>query len=166
MEETGKREEEGRATGDGPAGPASSSTGLAKADAVKRGIAMVIDGIVAGLLAAVIPAIGFFLGAVYILLRDGFDFAFMDHRSLGKKVMKLRPVTVDGSPMDMNASMRRNWVFALPTFLFIIPILGWFLIPVISLAITAVEVYLVVTKPDGRRWGDKLAKTQVIETAE
>ena len=33
---------------------------------------------------------------VYILTRDGFEYDFMKYRSIGKQLMKLRPVIVDG----------------------------------------------------------------------
>ena len=34
----------------------------------------------------------------------------------------------------------------------------------VSLAIGLYEVYLALTSEDGRRWGDKMAGTQVVET--
>jgi uncharacterized RDD family membrane protein YckC len=52
------------------------------------------------------------VGIAYALLRDGLTYDFMDGRSIGKKLMKLRPVRHDGSPMDMATSARRNWPLA------------------------------------------------------
>ena len=71
-----------------------------KADTGKRIVAAVIDCIVAAILNAV-PAIGGLVAAAYWLLRDGLDISFMDRRSIGKKVMKLRPIRLDGQPMTI-----------------------------------------------------------------
>lgn len=93
----------------------------------------------------------------------------MHHRSLGKHVMRLRPATLDGSPMDITASVSRNWMFALGgvvQLLLWIPFIGWlFVIPVAlpALAIGVIELFLVPTNPEGRRLGDKIANTRVIE---
>src|SRR5690606_13204813 len=62
----------------------------AKPDLGKRAIAAIIDGAIAGAV-GLIPVIGGVVGALYILLRDGFDFEFMQGRSVGKTLMKLRP---------------------------------------------------------------------------
>ncbi len=139
-----------------------------KADLGKRFVAAIIDAVV-GVVVGLVPYIGGFVGAAYWLLRDGLEFEFMDQRSIGKKLMKLRPVTLDGSPMDMLASAKRNWMFALGgviSILIFIPIIGWLLIiPVglVSLALGIVELVLVIVDPEGRRLGDKIANTKVIE---
>ena len=90
-----------------PAAPAP-----AKAELGKRAIALIIDA-VATMVVGFIPLIGGMIATAYWLLRDGMDVEFMDHRSLGKKLMKLRPVMLDGSPVDMASSAKRNWMFAL-----------------------------------------------------
>jgi uncharacterized RDD family membrane protein YckC len=142
-----------------------------KADTGKRIVAAVIDCIAAAILNAV-PAIGGLVAAAYWLLRDGLDITFMDRRSIGKKVMKLRTIRVDGRPMDIETSARRNWMFALGGviwFLKYIFILGWLLIGPVLLAAIALgfyELYRVITDPQGRRLGDVMAGTKVIEVAE
>ncbi|HEY9429037.1 MAG TPA: RDD family protein [Gemmatimonadaceae bacterium] len=142
-----------------------------KPDTGKRIVAAVIDCIVAAILNAV-PAIGGLVAAAYWLLRDGLDVTFMDRRSIGKKVMKLRPIRLDGQPMDIETSARRNWMFALGGviwFLKYIFILGWLLIgPVLLAAIVLgfYELYRVITDPQGRRLGDTMAGTKVIEVAD
>jgi uncharacterized RDD family membrane protein YckC len=84
-------------------------------------------------------------------------------------VMKLRPVRLDGGPMDLVASAKRNWMFALggiTSLLLFIPVLGWLLIIPVALAGLALgllEIFLVITDADGRRLGDKIAGTQVVE---
>ena len=150
-----------------PQEPTTPSLG-GKADLGKRFIAAIIDAVIAAIV-GLIPMIGGFIGAAYMLLRDGFSVEFMDHRSLGKKLMKLRPVKLDGGAMDLPASAQRNWMFALGALtlaLLYIPVIGWVLIPIVGLAaliIGVMEIILVITNEDGRRWGDRLANTQVIE---
>ena len=146
--------------------------GVKKADVTKRFVALLIDGVIASVLTWAIPVIGGFVGGAYILLRDGFDFEFMKHRSLGKQVMKLRVVRDDGQPMDLATSAKRNWTVSLGlliSVLAIIPILGWlgaiavaFIAPIISL----IEAALVFMDPEGRRFGDRTGGTKVIESAD
>jgi uncharacterized RDD family membrane protein YckC len=135
-----------------------------KADLGKRAVALIIDGVIAGIL-GLVPLIGMLAGAAYMLFRDGFEFSFMDHRSLGKKVMKLRPVRLDEGTVDLGTSFKRNWIFAVPLVIFVIPFLG-VLAPIISIAVAIIEIVLVVTRDDGRRWGDQMAGTRVIEVTE
>ncbi len=144
---------------------------LVKADLAKRFIAALIDGVIAAVV-SFIPLVGSIAGAAYMLLRDGLELEFMDGRSIGKKVMKLRPITSDGSKMTIEKSIRRNWMFALGAFngiLLFIPILGWLLIIVLSIAgllIGLFEVFKVLTDAEGRRLGDNMAGTKVVETAD
>jgi uncharacterized RDD family membrane protein YckC len=139
-----------------------SPTTTAKADLTKRFIAALIDNVLASLVSA-IPVVGGIVGAAYILVKDGLDFEFMDKRSLGKKLMKLRPVRLDGQAMDLNTSIRRNWPLAIGSILSIIPLLGWIIAIPVSLVIGIIELVLVLTDAEGRRMGDKLAGTKVIE---
>jgi uncharacterized RDD family membrane protein YckC len=158
-------------TDDRPIEDETLSLTTGKADTGKRIVAAVIDCVVAAILNAV-PAIGGLVAAAYWLLRDGLDINFMDRRSVGKKVMKLRPIRLDGRPMDIETSARRNWMFALGGviwFLKYIFILGWLLIgPVLLAAIVLgfYELYRVITDPQGRRLGDVMAGTKVIEVAD
>ncbi len=149
-------------TPDGPA-PAPS-----RPDIGKRAVAALIDAVIAfGV--GLVPFIGAMVGTAYWLVRDGLDIDFMDHRSIGKKVMKLRPVTLDGQPMDIMVSVKRNWMFALVGIgqFLMFTIIGIVLaIPlfVIAFVIGIIEVVLVITDAEGRRLGDKIAATRVIET--
>ncbi len=139
----------------------AASEAKPKADLGKRAVALIIDGVISGIL-GLVPLVGMVAGAAYMLFRDGFEFPFMDHRSVGKKLMKLRPVRLDDGPVDLTTSLKRNWIFALPLAVFAIPLLG-VLAPFVSLAVAIIEILLVLTRDDGRRWGDQLAETQVIE---
>jgi len=157
-------------------GPPSKPKNNGKADLGKRIPAALIDGGLA-FIVGIIPLIGGLVGAAYMLLRDGLDLEFMDHRSIGKKLMKLRPVTVDGGTVDINTSIRRNWMFSLVSLSQAIGssyiLLGWRLMWSLrgfrSLLIWAgviigiIEIVLLITDAQGRRWGDKLAGTKVIE---
>ena len=83
-----------------------------------------------------------------------------------------RATPVSTQPMDIETSARRNWMFALGGviwFLKYIFILGWLLIgPVLLAAIVLgfYELYRVITDPQGRRLGDTMAGTKVIEVAD
>ena len=137
-------------------------------DIGKRAVAALIDAVIAfGI--GLVPFIGGIVGTAYWLVRDGLDIDFMDRRSIGKKVMKLRPVTLDGQPMDIMVSVKRNWMFALVGIgqFLMFTIVGIVLaIPlfVIAFVIGIIEVVLVITDAEGRRLGDKIAATRVIET--
>lgn len=142
-----------------------------KADLGKRFIAALIDGLLAGGV-SLIPFIGGIIGAAYILLRDGLELEFMDRRSIGKKLMKLRPLRLDGQPMDVETSLKRNLplcIGAVGSIFWIIPILGWILailLGVIGLIVAIIELVMVLTDAEGRRMGDKLGITKVVEVAE
>lgn len=142
-----------------------------KPDVGKRAIAFVIDLVVAMIL-GIIPVIGSLLGAVYMLVRDGLDVDFMKGRSLGKKMMGLRPVRDDGQAMDIMTSIMRNWPLALGSLASSItyaPFLGLLglslLISLVGFVVLLAEIYFVTTSSDGRRWGDRLAHTHVVESA-
>jgi uncharacterized RDD family membrane protein YckC len=164
--------------GAGPSGTAAAipeqggpqvAAEAAKADLGKRFLALLIDGVIAAIVSR-IPWIGGILAALYILFRDGFDVEFMDHRSIGKRIMRLRPVTDDGSPVTLRVSAARNWplvVTSLAIVLLLIPLLGWLLIPlawVAGVILLLIEGFLTITDEGGRRWGDRLAGTRVVET--
>ncbi|MEP0773992.1 MAG: RDD family protein [Acidobacteriota bacterium] len=142
----------------------------AKADLGKRFIAALIDGLLAGGV-SLIPFIGGIIGAAYILLRDGLELEFMDRRSIGKKLLKLRPVRLNGQPMDVETSIKRNLplcIGAVGSIFWIIPILGWILallLGIVGLIVAIVELVMVLTDPEGRRMGDKLGDTKVLEVA-
>ncbi|HLT48376.1 MAG TPA: RDD family protein [Rubricoccaceae bacterium] len=165
-----------------PLGTAAGTTSYVKADPAKRFVAALIDFVIAWVVALILSmggslfyGIGQFVAGAYLLVRDGLEYDFMDRRSVGKKIMKLRPVHLDGGVMDVNTSARRNWPLALGYFLgglvalamgagmwtatgslAMLAWLGWLLV--------LVEGILVLTDKEGRRIGDKQANTQVIES--
>ena len=151
---------------------ASEASDSAKPDLVKRFLARFLDGIIAAvpymLLALLLPGFlgdltGAIAAAAYILFSDGLDVDFMRRRSLGKHLLSLRPQRLDGTPMTPEASLRRNWPLAVGYF-GVLPFIGW-LISLLSLVLVVYEIYKVVTDPQGRRWGDELAGTRVVNAA-
>lgn len=159
------------------AGVTVGTTTYPKADLVKRFLAALIDGIIGAVGYAVIAifssALGWLLYAAFILVRDGLSLDFADGRSPGKKVMKLRPVRLDGGPMDIQASIKRNWPLALGAIVSGLLFLGgWRLyinfswLATLASLLGLVEAILVIVDKDGRRIGDKVGDTQVIETEE
>lgn len=161
------------------AAAAAGATAGTKPDNVKRFLGALIDGIIAAVLSWAVGLIGGVIGgllgglisAAYWVVRDGLDVDFMKQRSLGKQLMKLDVVRLDGRPMDLETSVKRNWMFglgALTTILLYIPFLGWALIPLVGLVALGIglfECYKVLTDPEGRRWGDSQAGTKVVESA-
>jgi uncharacterized RDD family membrane protein YckC len=168
MDDQSNRDGQSHQTPQAHSDPATASAPTAaKADLTKRFVAALIDGIIGAvlsfLLGLAIPFIGGILGAAYILLKDGLNLEFMDKRSIGKKLMKLRPVRLDGGVMDINTSVMRNWPLAVGSVISIIPILGWIFGPLAALAFGLIELVLVLTDAEGKRLGDKFASTKVIE---
>ena len=147
--------------------PVSSGPVGGKPDTVARFLAFLIDAVAVAAI-GLVPVIGGLVGVAYVLTRDGLAFDFMDGRSIGKKLMKLRPVRLDGQPMDLNTSVMRNWPLTLGSLaqiLIYIPVIGWLLIPFVGIAgliIAVIEIIRVMNDPEGRRWGDQLAGTKVI----
>jgi uncharacterized RDD family membrane protein YckC len=161
----------------GGAAPAPTPAG-AKTDLTKRFLAYLIDvipAIIIGVIFGLIPFIGGPIAGIlvggYWLVRDGLDLDFADKRSIGKKVMKLRPVRLDGQPMDINTSVKRNLplaIYCVGYLLWVVPVLGHLAsLPIFAIGgiITLIEAVLVATDAETRRWGDKMAGTRVVEVA-
>ncbi len=141
--------------------------GFEKADEGKRIVAAAIDGALAAIV-MLVPFIGGLVAAAYVLVRDGLDVPYLYHQSFGKKIMGIQAVTLDGHALDLSASIMRNLPLAvgyLGSVFVLIPILGWLLAVVVGLlgvVLGILEIVLVLTDPDGRRLGDKLAETWVV----
>lgn len=149
-------------------------------DTVKRAVAVIIDGVIAGAAYTIISKVfGIALGSGLIGLLVGnlvgglAALAFMlardvayQGRSPGKKVMGLNVATASGGPITAQDSIKRNLTISagyLIAPLMSIPILGWIAAPIVGLAATAIgiyECYLVATNQ--QRVGDKIAGTHVV----
>lgn len=155
--------------------PGPAGAGVQAPDVVRRFAAKLVDAAVATLLfwitASVLPAgmftTGLFAAIVagaYWLVGDGLEVEFMRHRSLGKRLLGLAVVRLDGRPMDLEASIRRNWMFAIGFFSTIFGSLALSLLMLLAAtALLAFETFRVAFAVDGRRWGDDLAATRVVE---
>ncbi len=120
-----------------------------------RVVAVVIDLLVGlgvtlaciWILPALLEWIGQLAGMAYFITRDSLP--FLGGQSVGKKAMKLKVTTLEGTSLvgNWSASLIRN---------------GILLIPFVAL----VELYILLTRENrsdrGRRLGDEWAKTKVI----
>ena len=150
---------------------------------VRRFAAALLDGTLA-LLLALAPAalapgvlkgrmfgVGLLLGATYLLLRDGLPYAEWGARSLGKRWLGIRPYRVDGEPMTWATSIKRNATVAGAAGVWALLYLvgGYKGIPFgeillyLALAVVLAEGALIAVDPVGRRFGDRWARTRVIE---
>lgn len=128
---------------------------LVKAAPIKRLLAYIIDigvmivlsvavAILVSLVRLQLLALLMFVSPVYFLLRDGLFKAFPG-QSLGKKVLKIMVINVNTKqPIGMFDSFKRQ-------------IFMW--IPILNF----VECIMILVDPEGRRFGDKVFNTMVIE---
>ena len=137
-----------------------------KADPVKRGIAFVVDSVIAAVIGGV-PIFGGILGALFMLFRDALPIPLLGGTSPGKRLLGLM-VLQDSSRsggLDYAGSAKRNWMFALNLTVFI-PILGWMIAPAIMVAgplLILIETWRVFSDTKGRRIGDMMAGTTIVE---
>ena len=91
-----------------------------------------------------IPVLGWVLEVTYILLKDSLP--FLDGQSVGKKVMNLRAVKDNNKPLTNNyeASLIRNVSLLIPFF-------------------NIIDALMVILDKNHKRFGDKWAKTKVIQ---
>jgi hypothetical protein len=135
-----------------------------KAKFLNRFIARCIDLIIIGALLEIIPRAGFYAGIAYLLIADG----LFEGRSVGKKLIGLK-VVIFGSitPCGYKESIIRNFPFAIGYLLFGfskgIPLLGEVLAVVFPVLILSLESLIILGNDRGMRFGDEIAKTQVIE---
>ena len=119
------------------------------ADWQSRGIAFLIDLFLYAALHFGGPALGFgilggFLAVLYITFRDG----LFSGQSLGKKIMGVRVVHMDGRPISYVDSSFRNVLFIV------------YLLMPLAIAVEAVAAF---RHPERRRLGDRIGKTCVVQ---
>ncbi len=137
-------------------GPLEEPVEHTKASTLNRVIARIIDILFALLLSRLPDYIGFFAGITYIGIADG----LMGGRSLGKRVIGLRVHYAKGGRNgDFRASILRNSPIGLLYALYYIPFVGW------ALACLGLgfELLLVIGSPEGKRLGDEIAATVVVD---
>lgn len=152
-------------------GSSASPTGQRPEKATRLAAAL-IDGLIATVLVMLLgglPLIGGAVGAIYLVVRDGFELGPIHFRSVGKHLMGLGLVRLDGKPMTLETSLLRNWMFGLGIIagiLAAVPIVGGLIAPLVTLGgfgIILYEVYNVFVSSSGRRWGDRLGNTKVVQ---
>jgi len=127
-----------------------------KAQILNRGIAKLIDLLIVAAAGQMLVPVGFFGGLAYILIADGFS----DGRSIGKRLIGLQTVRPgQREAAGFRESIIRNLPFAVAQVAFAVPYVGW----LVSVAIIAFEAVLILGNEQGRRLGDEVAGTQVLE---
>ncbi len=148
------------------------SYSIDKAEPIKRLAAFVADVVIASIPVFVFwlvyPLIGWVLYTLYLLMRDGLEYPFMDRRSVGKYFLNLRPITIDGGYTDLRASFLRNWPIALAGPVYAANAVGakeaWIGmngLGLLALVIIVIEALATLTNEPGRRLGDRMAGTLV-----
>jgi uncharacterized RDD family membrane protein YckC len=128
-----------------------------RAGLLLRTVAKILDFIIIAAAEEVVPRAGFFAGLAYLLIGDG----LFDGRSLGKKLIGLRVVSADtNTPCTFRDSILRNSTLGIGFLFYKVLWLGWILIIVISI----IEFIILLGSKDGKRFGDEIAKTVVIES--
>ena len=127
-----------------------------KAQVLNRGIAKLIDLFIVAAVAQMIVPVGFLAGLAYILIADG----FAGGRSIGKRLIGLQTVRPDRrAAAGFRESIIRNLPFAVAQLAFAVPYVGW----IVSVVIIAFEAVLILGNEQGRRLGDEVAGTQVLD---
>jgi uncharacterized RDD family membrane protein YckC len=127
-----------------------------KAQILNRGIAKLIDLFIVAAAGQMLVPVGFLGGLAYILIADGFS----GGRSLGKRLIGLQTVLPgQREAAGFRESIIRNLPFAVAQVAYAVPYVGW----LVSVAIIAFEAVLILGNEQGRRFGDEVAGTQVLD---
>ena len=127
-----------------------------KAQILNRGIAKLIDLFIVAAASQMPVPVGFLGGLAYILIADG----FAGGRSIGKRLIGLQTVLPGRhEAAGFRESIIRNLPFAVAQAAFAVPYVGW----LVSAAIVAFEAVLILGNEQGRRLGDEVAGTQVLD---
>jgi uncharacterized RDD family membrane protein YckC len=130
---------------------------LNRAGLLLRVVAKILDFIIIAAVIEVVPKAGFFGGLAYLLIGDG----LFDGRSLGKKLIGLQVVRSDNlKPCTFKDSILRNSIFAIGYLFYKVPWFGWIFVA----AACVLEFLILLGSRNGRRIGDEIAKTVVIES--
>lgn len=145
--------------GEGPTSTLQESRVLPKAHVLNRFIAKLIDLFIVVAAGEIAPPVGFLSGLAYILIADG----FAGGKSIGKRLVGLHTIRVDGrESAGFQESIIRNLPLGGAQLAYAVPYIGW----LASLAILAFESFLIIGNEQGRRLGDEVARTQVLDAGE
>ena len=140
---------------------------LIRAASFNRVIARTIDLVIVLTLMEIIPGVGYFTGFSYLLLADG----LFKGRSIGKKLLGIRVVISDKNSEEAlessyKESVFRNFPFAAAYLLagicWNIPAVGGLLSFIVVAAVLVLESLIMLGSENGKRFGDEIAKTQVV----
>lgn len=123
-----------------------------------RCVAKAIDIVIVAVVFEVLHWSGLLAGILYILIADG----LFEGRSVGKILLKLQTVRDNGSVCTVKESILRNITICLGIVLWRAPVIGW----ILFFIIIGVEFLVLLGSDSGKRIGDILAKTTVIERDE
>ena len=130
-----------------------------KAHVLNRFIAKLIDLFIVVAADQIAPPVGLLSGLAYILIADG----FAGGKSIGKRLVGLQTMRVDSrDAAGFRESIIRNLPMGCAQIAFAIPWIGW----LISLGILAFEGLLIIGNEQGRRLGDEVARTHVIDAGQ
>ncbi|MDH5347630.1 MAG: RDD family protein [Nitrospira sp.] len=130
-----------------------------KAHVLNRFIAKLIDLFIVVAAGEIAPQVGFLSGLAYILIADG----FAGGKSIGKRLVGLQTMRLDGrGTVGFRESIIRNLPLGGAQIAYAIPYIGW----LVSLAIFAFESFLIIGNEQGRRLGDEVARTQVLDAGQ
>jgi len=130
-----------------------------KAHVLNRFIAKLIDLFIVVAANEIVPPVGFLSGLAYILIADG----FAGGKSIGKRLIGLQTVRMDSrDAAGFRESIIRNFPLGGAQLAFAIPYVGW----LASLAILALEGLLIIGNEQGRRLGDEVARTHVLDAGQ
>ncbi len=142
--------------GEGPTSKLQEGTAYPKAHVLNRFIAKLIDLFIVIAAGEITSPVGFLCGLTYILIADGFP----GGKSIGKRLVGLQTVRMDGrDAVGFRESIIRNLPLGGAQVAFAIPWVGW----LVSAAILAFEGFLIIGNEQGRRFGDEVARTQVLD---
>jgi uncharacterized RDD family membrane protein YckC len=145
--------------GDGSISAALESRIYPKAHVLNRFIAKLIDLFIVVAAGEVAPPVGFLSGLAYILIADG----FAGGKSIGKRLVGLQTMRLDGrEAVGFRESIIRNLPLGGAQIVYAVPYIGW----LASLAILAFESFLIIGNEQGRRLGDEVARTQVLDAGQ
>lgn len=130
-----------------------------KAHVLNRFVAKLIDLFIVAAANEMASPVGFLSGLAYILIADG----FAGGKSIGKRLIGLETIRLDSQgPAGFRESILRNLPFGCAHVAFAIPWIGWLM----SLAIVVFESLLIIGNEQGRRLGDEVAGTQVLDAGQ
>jgi hypothetical protein len=130
-----------------------------KAQLANRFVAKLVDLLIVAAADKLAPPVGFLAGLAYILVADG----FAGGRSVGKRLIGLQtilPRTREAA--GFKESIVRNLPFGLAYLMLEIPYIGW----LVAVAMLSLEALLMIGNDHGRRLGDEMARTQVLDAGQ